>query len=65
MWIPFPNWRILYAVTIIAVNAGFVVLDLHFLSDVVAGSFFGSSTAPFTIAMWKAIELMSNSQSSV
>jgi membrane-associated phospholipid phosphatase len=65
MWILFPNWRILYAVAIIAVNVGLVVLDLHFLSDVVAGSFVGISTALFTIAIWKAIEPMSNSQSSV
>jgi membrane-associated phospholipid phosphatase len=56
LWILIPNKRILYAIAIVAIDVGLVVLNLHFLSDVVAGSFVGISVGIFTVALWRAIE---------
>jgi membrane-associated phospholipid phosphatase len=44
------------AIGIIAVDLGLVALNLHFLSDVIAGSFVGVSTGLFTVALWGASE---------
>ena len=41
---------------LVAVNVGLVALNLHFLSDVIAGSFVGISTGLFTVALWQASE---------
>lgn len=55
-WILFPNLRVICAICIVAIDIGLVALNLHFLSDVVAGSFVGVSTGLFTIALWRASE---------
>ena len=57
LWILFPKLRIVCAIGIVTVGMGLVALDLHFLSDVVAGIFLGASTGLFTIALWRATEL--------
>jgi len=55
LWILSPNLRVLCALCVITVDIGLVALNLHFLSDVIAGSFVGLSTGLFTIALWRAI----------
>ena len=54
IWILFPNLRVFCTIGLIAADIGLVALNLHFLSDVVAGSFVGISTALFTVALWSA-----------
>jgi membrane-associated phospholipid phosphatase len=54
IWILFPNLRVFCTIGLIAVDIGLVALNLHFLSDVVAGSFVGVSTGLFTVALWNA-----------
>jgi membrane-associated phospholipid phosphatase len=54
IWIFFPKRRVICAIGIVAVDMGLVVLNLHFLSDVVAGNFLGLSTGLFTFAVWRA-----------
>jgi membrane-associated phospholipid phosphatase len=49
----FPKLRTLCAACVIAADAGLVALNLHFLSDVVAGSFLGMSTGLFTVTAWR------------
>jgi membrane-associated phospholipid phosphatase len=56
-WILFPNIRVICAIGVIAVDIGLVALNLHFLSDVVAGSFLGASAGLFTVALWRASAL--------
>jgi membrane-associated phospholipid phosphatase len=51
IWMQFPTKRILCALGIVAVDLGLVVLNLHFLSDVVAGSFVGISAGLFTVTL--------------
>ncbi len=45
LWIWVPRWRALWALMVLAVAVGLVGADYHFLSDVIAGSFLGASTA--------------------
>jgi membrane-associated phospholipid phosphatase len=54
LWILYPKLRVLWAIGVVSVDVGLVALNVHFLSDVVAGSFVGVSTGLFTIAMWRA-----------
>ena len=56
IWILFPKLRIICTIGLIAVDIGLVALNLHFLSDVLAGSFVGISTGLFTVALWRAGE---------
>jgi membrane-associated phospholipid phosphatase len=56
VWILFPKLRVICAIGVIAVDLGLVALNLHFLSDVIAGSFVGISTGLFTVALWGASE---------
>ena len=53
-WILFPRLRVLCTIGVIAADVGLVALNLHFVSDVVAGSFIGFSTGLFTVALWRA-----------
>jgi membrane-associated phospholipid phosphatase len=57
VWILFPKNRLICAGGIVAADIALVALNLHFLSDVVAGSFLGISTGLFTVALWVASEL--------
>jgi len=50
-WVVFPKLRPFYAICIGAADAGLVLLNLHFVSDVVAGTFVGVSTGMFTVAL--------------
>jgi membrane-associated phospholipid phosphatase len=51
LWIVFPRLRFLYAICIGAADVGLVLLNLHFISDVVVGTFVGFSTGLFTVAL--------------
>lgn len=53
-WILCPKLRVLCGLGIIAVDVGLVALDLHFVSDVIAGSFLGASIGLFTVSLWHA-----------
>ena len=57
VWISFPKGRVIYAIGVVAVDIGLVALNLHFFSDVVAGTFLGVSTGLFTVALWCASKL--------
>jgi membrane-associated phospholipid phosphatase len=57
VWILFPKRRVICAIGVVAVDIGLVALNVHFLSDVVAGTFLGLSTGLFTLALWHASEL--------
>jgi len=52
LWVVFPKLRFLYAICIGAADIGLVLLNLHFISDVVAGTFVGASTGLFTVALF-------------
>lgn len=54
IWILFQDLRVICVIGVAAVDIGLVALNLHFLSDVVAGSFLGASTGLFTVALWRA-----------
>jgi len=59
-WFLFSKLRTVMITCIIAVDIGLVLLNLHFLSDVIAGSFLGFSIALFTISLWRAARLPSD-----
>jgi membrane-associated phospholipid phosphatase len=54
LWICYPRLRWLYAIAGLAVGAGLVAADYHFLGDVIAGAFVGISTGWMGMAIWKA-----------
>jgi membrane-associated phospholipid phosphatase len=56
IWIRVPKMRGVCAMGVVAADLGLVVLNLHFLSDVVAGTFVGGSVGLFTTAIWEAIK---------
>jgi len=58
-WFLFSNLRTVMVTCIVAIDIGLVMLNLHFLSDVIAGSFLGFSIALFTISLWRAARLPS------
>jgi membrane-associated phospholipid phosphatase len=55
LWLVFPKLRLICATCIVAVDCGLVALNLHFLSDVIAGSFTGFSVGLFTVALSRSI----------
>ncbi len=54
LWTPYPRLRIAYVICILAADLGLVLLNVHFLSDVLAGTFVGISAGWFTTAVWRA-----------
>lgn len=53
LWIWYPRLRALWALAGLAVAAGLVGGNYHFLSDVIAGAFVGISTGWMAMAIWK------------
>jgi membrane-associated phospholipid phosphatase len=53
LWILYPRLRAVWGAAIVIADVGLVALNLHFLSDVVVGSFVGVSTGLFTVALWR------------
>jgi membrane-associated phospholipid phosphatase len=54
LWIIYPRLRALYALVVLAVAVGLIGANYHFLSDVIAGGFVGTSTGWMTVALWQA-----------
>jgi membrane-associated phospholipid phosphatase len=52
LWITYPRLRVLWGGVVLLAGAGLIALNLHFLSDVVVGSFVGASTGLFTVTLW-------------
>jgi len=53
LWIWYPRLRWLWTVGGLAVGAGLVGANYHFLSDVIAGAFLGTSAGLLVNAIWK------------
>jgi membrane-associated phospholipid phosphatase len=53
LWICYPRFRLLYALCVAVVAIGLIGADFHFLSDVIAGGFLGTTTGWITIAVWE------------
>jgi len=54
LWILFPKLRAGCGICVAAADVGLVFLNLHFISDVVVGTFLGVSVGLFTVALWTA-----------
>jgi membrane-associated phospholipid phosphatase len=54
LWMLYPYWRPFYAAIVLAVAVGLIGANYHFLSDVIAGGFLGTSTGWMTVAIWRA-----------
>jgi membrane-associated phospholipid phosphatase len=54
LWLCYPRYRALYALTMAAVAIGLVGADFHFLSDVIAGGFLGISAGWVGVVLWEA-----------
>jgi membrane-associated phospholipid phosphatase len=53
LWICYPRYRVLYAALVVAVGVGLIGANFHFLSDVVAGAFLGTSAGWLAVALWE------------
>jgi len=54
LWIAYPKGRLLYVAIVLAVAIGLIGANYHFLSDIIAGSFVGTSTGWMMTALWRA-----------
>ena len=54
LWVLYARLRPLYALIVLAVGVGLIGANYHFLSDVIAGGFVGTSTGWMTVAIWRA-----------
>lgn len=53
LWMLYPKFRALYALAVLVVAVGLLGADFHFLSDIIAGGFVGTSTGWMTLALWR------------
>jgi membrane-associated phospholipid phosphatase len=53
LWICYPRFRPLLGLCIAAVAIGLIGADFHFLSDVIAGAFLGTSIGWITVVLWE------------
>ena len=60
LWLLFPRMRILISLGIAGVDVGLVLLNLHFVSDVLAGTFVGCSAGFFTMALSRRLRDAAN-----
>lgn len=51
LWICYPRLRALYAAVVGAVAIGLIGADYHFLSDIIAGGFVGTTTGWFAVLL--------------
>lgn len=54
VWIMFPKLRLPGTLIVLAVAVGLIGANYHFLSDVIAGGFVGTSSGWMTVAIWRA-----------
>jgi len=52
LWVLYPQFRAVYALAVLTVVAGLLGANYHFLSDIIAGGFVGTSTGWMTVALW-------------
>jgi membrane-associated phospholipid phosphatase len=52
LWIYYPQFGLLYLVPVLLISVGLIGANYHFVSDVVAGSFLGTSVAIFCISLF-------------
>ena len=52
LWICYPRFRVLYAAAVAAVTIGLIGADYHFLSDVIAGGFVGTTIGWFALLLY-------------
>jgi len=52
-WIMLPKGRPLYALAVAAVVVGLIGADFHFISDMIAGAFLGTSIGWMAVAFWR------------
>jgi len=55
LWLYWPRLRPLYALAVAAVFIGLIGADYHFLSDVIAGAFFGVLAGWVTARIWPPV----------
>jgi len=55
LWIMLPRLRTAATTCTAAADLALVALNLHFLSDVVVGTFLGASIGLFTVSLWSAV----------
>lgn len=53
LWIMLPKGRPLYVLLVAAVVVGLIGADYHFISDMIAGGFLGTSIGWMTVALWR------------
>ena len=54
LWVWYPKFRPLYALFVVLTAIALVGSNFHFVSDVIAGIFLGTSVGWITTAMWRA-----------
>jgi membrane-associated phospholipid phosphatase len=54
LWIVYPKLRPVWGMGVVIAAVGLVALNLHFLSDVIVGSFVGVSAGLFTVVLWRS-----------
>lgn len=54
LWIVWPKGRPLYALAVLAVVIGLTGADYHFLSDMIAGGFLGTTIGWMTVVLWRS-----------
>ncbi len=64
LWILYPRFRALYALTAIGFSVVLVATNYHFLSDVIAGGFIGASCGVLTVFTWRRLSPNSALQTS-
>lgn len=55
LWIFYPRFRVLYALTAIGFSVVLVATNYHFLSDVIGGGFLGASSGVLTVFAWQRL----------
>jgi membrane-associated phospholipid phosphatase len=53
LWFAYPRYRALYIVPVAAVIIGLIGADFHFVSDIIAGGFIGTSTGWILFIFWQ------------
>ena len=59
LWRFYPRWRFLYVTFLVLLAASLIILDFHFLSDVIAGLVVGLTVDSLT---YRALGMTSESQ---
>ena len=53
LWMTYPKLRALYALVFLAVAIGLLGANYHFLGDIIAGAFVGTSTGWMAVTLWR------------